>query len=302
VSIDWSTPLRKLKHSAGIRDDLPLTLLNKVIVMKAWIISDIHTSVLSQFWTSPLQVPDADICICAGDISDFGSSSIDYLRRNIESQMSIVLVFGNHDVFNSSIDFAIEKARREIAGTRIHLLENQSIEIGGCRFVGATLWTDFAVSVGGDEHIPPEERRHKAFGLVPYQIADFHCIFRSDPRCPGENGLVTVQEIVRRHKVSRTFIDHELAKPFVGPTVVVTHHAPLVDSFDPRFHGEITNAAFGSDLSDLIARRRPSVWVHGHIHKARDYMADRTRIICNPRGYQRERNISGFQPGFVIDL
>jgi Icc-related predicted phosphoesterase len=270
--------------------------------MRAWIISDIHTSVLAEFWTTPHQVPDADICICAGDISDFGSTSIGYLRRNIERYMPVVLVFGNHDFFNSSIDFALQKARREIQGTRIHLLENQSVEIDGCRFVGATLWTDFAVSVGDDEHIPPEERRQKAFGLAPSQVADFYYINRSDPRRPGENGFVTVREIVGRHRVSRNFIDEELSKPFDGPSVVVTHHAPLTDSLDPHFYGEITNAAFASDLSDLIARRRPSVWIHGHIHKARDYMADRTRVICNPRGYSLEWNVSGFNPGFVIDL
>jgi Icc-related predicted phosphoesterase len=270
--------------------------------MKAWIISDIHTSIMGEHWAKPIPLPTADVCICAGDISNFCSTSIEYLRRSFERHMPIVLVFGNHDYFGSSIDFALEKARREIEGTNIHLLENQSIELGGCRFIGATLWTDFAVSVGDDEHIPPEERRHRAFRLVPSQVADFFHITRSDPRLPGENGLVTVREIVGRHKASRSYIDHELSKPFGGSTVVVTHHAPLTDSFDPHFHGHVTNAAFGSDLSDLITRRRPSVWVHGHIHKARDYMADRTRIICNPRGYGRERNTCGFRPNFVIDL
>lgn len=270
--------------------------------MRAWIVSDIHSSIMNALWTSPLVVPDADICICAGDISDCISTSLDFLQRNIVPHMPVALVLGNHDFFNASIDYALEKARREVEGTNIHLLENESLVIDGRRFIGATLWTDFAVSVGDDEHIPPEERRHKAFGLVPYQIADFHCITRSDPRRLGENGLVTVQEIVRRHIASRSYIDTELSKPFDGPSVVVTHHAPLMTSFDPRFHGEITNAAFASDLSDLIARRRPTVWVHGHIHKARDYMADGTRIICNPRGYPRERDISGFKPGFVIEL
>lgn len=92
-----------------------------------------------------------------------------------------------------------------------------------------------------------------------------------------------------------SLIDHELQKPFAGQTVVVTHHAPLIESFDPRFHGHVTNAAFASDLSDLIARRRPPVWIHGHIHSARDYMADKTRVIYNPLGYSREWNTSGFR-------
>ncbi|TDW31887.1 calcineurin-like phosphoesterase family protein [Rhizobium azibense] len=154
--------------------------------MRAWVVSDIHYSPMDALWGTPLRIPDADICICAGDISDVVSTSIAYLRRNIERHMPVVLVLGNHDYYNSSIDFALERARRQIEGTRIHLLENQSIQLAGCRFVGATLWTDFAVSIGGDEHIPPEERRVKAFRLVPSQMADFHCIFRSDERRPGE--------------------------------------------------------------------------------------------------------------------
>lgn len=270
--------------------------------MRAWIVSDIHTTPLDTLLGSSLHVPDADICICAGDISNDISTSIAFLRRNIEPHMPVVLVLGNHDHFGSSIDYTLEKARRLVERTGIMLLENETVEIGGCRFIGATLWTDFAVPVGGDEHIPPEERRAKAFELVPWQMADFHCIFRSDVRLVAENGLITVREILERHYVSRSYIDHELSKPFDGKTVVVTHHAPLPESFDPRFYGHATNAAFGSDLSDLIARRRPSIWIHGHIHLARDYMADATRVICNPKGYSRERHTTGFRDSFVIDL
>lgn len=270
--------------------------------MRAWIVSDIHYSPMDALGGAPFRIPDADICVCAGDISNHISTSIAYLLRDIEPHMPVILVLGNHDYYDISIDFALERARREIEGTRIHLLENQSIEMAGCRFVGATLWTDFAVSIGGDEHIPPEERRAFAFGLVPSLMADFSCIYRSDARRPGENGLITVREILERHIASRRFIDQELSKPFEGRTIVVTHHAPLMESFDARFFGHVTNAAFGSDLSDLIARRRPSVWIHGHIHRFCDYMADKTRVICNPRGYGGEREISGFRSRFVIDL
>jgi Icc-related predicted phosphoesterase len=277
-------------------------LLHKERQMRAWIVSDIHHSVRDIFLGHSLAIPDADICICAGDISDSIATSISYVRRAIEPHMPVILVLGNHDYFGSSIDLALDTTRRLVEGSRIHLLENQSIEIAGCRFVGATLWTDFAVSVGGDEDVPPEERRELAFSLVPYQMADFHCIFRSDERRADENGMVTVREILSRHIASRSYIDQTLAEPFAGPTVVMTHHAPLMESFDPRFHGHVTNAAFASHLSDLIARRRPSVWIHGHIHKFRDYISDRTRIICNPRGYGHENATSGFRSGFVIDL
>ncbi|NTI16073.1 phosphohydrolase [Agrobacterium rhizogenes] len=269
--------------------------------MRAWIISDIHYSRLGEMFGNSIRVPEADVCLCAGDVSDVVSTSIAYLRRHIEPYMPVILVLGNHDYYNSSIDFALESGRRQVEGTRIHLLENESIELDGCRIIGATLWTDFSVSIGGDEHLSPEERRAKAFGLVPSQMADFFNIYRSDARRKGENGMVTVQEILQRHRESRSFIDKELAKSYAGQTVVVTHHAPLTDSFDSRFYGHVTNAAFGSDLSDLIYRRRPSLWVHGHIHQARDYLSGSTRVICNPWGYAKEHGTNGFRPGLVLD-
>ncbi|NEH27446.1 metallophosphoesterase [Rhizobium ruizarguesonis] len=266
--------------------------------MRAWIISDIHH--FGGLVGTTVKVPEADVCICAGDVSDDIKSSIQYLRQHIEPHMPVVLVLGNHDYFGSGIEFALQTARHEALGRRIFILEDEAIEMSGCRFVGATLWTNFAVSVGRDEHIPPEERRAFACRVVPAQMADFHRIFRSDERRYGENGMITVRELLARHKESRSFIDRELAKPFDGRTVVLTHHAPHMRSMDPRFFGEATSAAFVSDLSDLITRRRPSIWVHGHVHRFSDYMADRTRVICNPFGYGGERGISGFLPGFVI--
>lgn len=270
--------------------------------MRAWIVSDIHFSKMDYIWGKSLEIPQADVCICAGDVSNSISDTIAFLRHRIEPHMPIVLTLGNHDYYSSSIDFALHKARTETTGTRVHFLENERMDIGGCRFVGSTLWTDFCVPVGNDEHIPPEERRALAQSLVPSQIADFHNIFRSDVRLSNENGMVTMREMISRHNESRAYIDRELSQPFDGPTVVVTHHAPLVESFNPQFFGHITNAAFASDLSDLVRRRKPSLWVHGHIHCARDYVVDGTRVICNPRGYGNEREITGFQPHLVIDL
>lgn len=271
--------------------------------MRAWIISDIHWHPMEYRWREPVRIPqDADVCICAGDIADNISDSIVYLRREIEPHMPVVVVLGNHDYFGSSIDFALEEARRQIEGTRIHLLENQTFEIGGCRIVGATLWTDFAVSVGGDENVPVLTRQRKAFGLVPCLMLDYQEIYRSDQRQPGETGLITIQEILARHHESRSHIARELVKPFEGRTIVLTHHAPLMQSMDPTFFGDASNAAFASDLSDLITRGKPSLWIHGHIHKFRDYVFGETRVVCHPRGMMRERETSGFRPDFVIEL
>ncbi len=270
--------------------------------MRAWIISDIHFSPIDLVRGRTPQIPKADICICAGDVSDNVAASIAYLRRNIEPHMPIVLVLGNHDYFGSSIDSALERARSLTSDTRIHLLENESVVIGGCNFIGATLWTDFAIPIGGDDDLTPEERKRIAFSLAPYRMADYHCIYRSDERLPEENGMLTVREVLLRHVASRKFIEAQLRSAEGEKAIVVTHHAPLVESLSSRFYGHVTNACFASDLSEMVTRYQPAAWIHGHIHSARDFIHEKTRILCNPLGYAHENASSGFRPNFIVDL
>ncbi|MGO4441192.1 metallophosphoesterase [Rhizobium sp. RAF56] len=120
------------------------------------------------FWGDGLVVPDADICICAGDVANSISESVAYLRRFIEPRMPVLYILGNHDYYGSGIDFAIERARRLIEGTQIHLLENQSVTLGDCRLVGATLWTDFAVLVGATSTFPTRSGGRRLSALSPH--------------------------------------------------------------------------------------------------------------------------------------
>lgn len=58
----------------------------------------------------------------------------------------------------------------------------------------------------------------------------------------------------------------------------------------PRYNGNQLNAAFVSDLSDLI----PGVdlWLHGHVHDSFDYSVGRCRVVANPAGYVLSRNMA----------
>ncbi len=269
--------------------------------MRAWIISDIHSSPMDLFIGRRLDVPDADICICAGDIANNVERSIDFLFAEIAPHMPVVATLGNHDYYGSSIEMAILYARKWTAGTNLHILENQVFEKGDLRVVGATLWTDFAIKAHDAGDLAIEERRTFAAEVCRQHMMDFRAIHRSDLRGPGERGLITPSEMYARHKVSRAFISKELAKPFNGTTMVLTHHAPSAQSLDPRFAGHVTNAGFASDLSTVFKKGKPDFWVHGHVHCFNDYLQDGTRVLCNPRGYHNERYDSGFRPGFVID-
>lgn len=266
--------------------------------MKAWIISDIHLfRAIGMKTTPPFPVPQADVCILAGDVSDDLDVSLNYLLYEIGPHMPVVAVLGNHDYYGNSIDTALAKARAAVSGSNVHILENNRIELGGVRFIGATLWTDFEISVGdGDEDYPAELRLEIARRDVAHLSNDFTEIRRE------AGGPITVDDLRERHFRSRAFIVDELAKPFSGKTVVLTHHLPLTACLDQRYHGNLSNAAYASDLSHVIDAGRPDFWIHGHVHQRQDFVRGRTRIICNPRGMWHQIGESGFKPDLVINL
>ena len=70
--------------------------------------------------------------------------------------------------------------------------------------------------------------------------------------------------------------------------MVVTHHLPHPASLPERFKGDLLNAAYASDLTEIIESGRQALWVHGHTHDSCDHSVDGTRVICNPRGYEDE--------------
>ncbi|OWO89709.1 phosphohydrolase [Rhizobium esperanzae] len=269
--------------------------------MKAWIVSDLHMPPMAELMGS-FPVPDADICVNAGDTSNHIESSLSFLWAAIEEHMPVVSTLGNHDFYGSSIDRALEIAKTRTAGTNLHVLENEAFEVGELRVIGATLWTDFEIPFGIENELPLDERRALAFHVCTREVIDFKKIRRSDERKEGETGFITVQEMIRRHQESRAYIEAELAKPFDGKTLVLTHHAPLFRSINPQYHGYASNAAFASDLSNVIHTGKPDYWVHGHVHHFLDYREADTRIICNARGYHDERHVNGSKANFVIEL
>ena len=93
-----------------------------------------------------------------------------------------------------------------------------------------------------------------------------------------------------------------LAQPYTGTTVVITHYSPLHQSLAPEVLIDDTLAKrLSVDLRTLIEASNITLWVHGHIHRTRDYFCGKTRIVCNPRGYS-ELVEPRFDPERVIDI
>lgn len=267
--------------------------------MKLWVLSDLHRD--WQDW-GPLYVPEADACVCAGDVGQGLVKSMQWLQRTVGEHMPVVMVAGNHEFYRHSVVESYMDARA-VADTYpdVYLLEDSSLVIGGVRFLGATLWTDYEVmtAADGDLSTATGDRalaREWAMEVARSQLNDHRAIALQ--KHPWQRW--TPAHAARRHAASRAFIEATLAQPFDGPTVVVTHHAPHPGSIHPRYAGQSLNAAFASDLSAVIEKGQPDLWVHGHVHDCHDYEVGRTRVLCNPKGYADENKV--FVPDLVVEV
>jgi len=262
--------------------------------MRLLILSDLHLDHRPS-WTLPNSFPPFDVGVFAGDIEGTPQQAVELLAGapGLRDRPRI-LVAGNHEFYGGEIEARIADGKRAAAGSNVVFLDGESAVIGGVRFIGATLWTDYAL-----QGTPADAQDVAAMLLNDHRLVS--------TRDGSRRVRFRPLHALARHTHERAFIEVELETPFAGPTIVVTHHAPHPGSVHPRFGTDPLNAAFASDLSELIARRQPELWVHGHTHCSFDYRAGRTRIVCNPKGYgphapggQREN--PDFDEQLVIEL
>jgi 3',5'-cyclic AMP phosphodiesterase CpdA len=82
--------------------------------MKIWMLSDLHIRIAAaRAYSSPLPgIPDADICVLAGDVTDGMAIGIEWIGEIIARHMPVVFVLGNHDLFAEDMENAVRRARR----------------------------------------------------------------------------------------------------------------------------------------------------------------------------------------------
>ena len=102
----------------------------------------------------------------------------------------------------------------------------------------------------------------------------------------GVSSPLTPDIAQRWHRHSIKWLSRELAKPFAGKTVVVTHHAPSRRSVPDCYARHPATPAYASACDALVAQA--DLWIHGHVHQACEYTIGKCRVVCNPRGYGGE--------------
>lgn len=252
--------------------------------MRLQILSDIHFDVVGDF--EPRLAAGVEAVVIAGDVCEGIDRGMRWLRNHLGRDVPIVLVPGNHEYYGR---IRSEERRAGIGAARDHgvsLLDDGELVIGGVRFLGSTLWADYALYGA--------ERRDEMMAIARRRMVDHRRILEASGR------FITPEEQLELHRTSRAWLTQRLAVPHDGPTIVITHHGPHPLSLAERYRDDLLSAAFISDLSPLVERHAPTLWVHGHTHVGLDYQVGPTRIVCNPRGYGSEN--PGFDPALVIDV
>lgn len=251
--------------------------------MRIRVHSDLHLEF--QDWNAP--DTEADVIVLAGDIHS-GARGVEWARRQFPLT-PVVYVAGNHEFYGRDLQETLSDLQK--AGRRfgVDVLHGRGVVIGGVRFLGATLWTDFALHGADVQSIA------RAMSDAKYGMSDFSLIRH------GAHGLFRPEHARRMHLEQVSWIHASLAAEFPGPTVLITHHLPHPRSIHRKYSGSGLNPAFASDLSALVG---PPVafWIHGHTHESCDYIEGGTRVICNPRGYGPFALNAAFDPILTIAI
>lgn len=245
--------------------------------MKIQIVSDLHLEFNRPGELFDLPVT-GDVLILAGDIGvAYKPSYFFMLEEWADRYTAVIYVAGNHEYYKSGV-YKVDEQLINLGIPNLHFLQNDLINVDGVTFIGSTLWTDLS---------DPLAAMH-----ANSSMNDFKLIRHNSMKFQAH----TATDI---HMDSVKYITDALNK-IEGPKVVVTHHAPTFRSIHPQYAGDLLNAAYATDLEDLVARA--DLWVHGHMHHSIDEKVGDCRVICNPRGYSGYALNPNFNPGLVHEI
>lgn len=248
--------------------------------MRIRILSDLHFEFGN--WRPP--AVEADVVVLAGDIHQ-GQNALPWIKEHF-ARTPVVYVLGNHEFYGQAVPELIHLLRAATAGTNIHILEDSSVELGGVRFLGSTLWTDFAIK--GNPKIGMRN--------AEMMMSDYLYIDNSEAR-----RTLRAADTLAFHKRSRAWLEEEIPRGRADRTVIVTHHAPSGQSEAAHHCQSPLAPAFASDLDAIVEGSKVPLWIHGHTHWNVDYKLGATRVISNQRGYEDER-AGGFREDLVLTI
>ena len=248
--------------------------------MKIQIISDLH----QEFGLTELSFDNAEVVVIAGDVN-LGIKGLHWIQSRIKDK-PVIYVLGNHEYYKNSYPKILNKLKILAENTNVHVLEDSFIDIDDVRFHGCTLWTDF--SIFGD----PME-----YGSICQSVMNDYKMIKRDPSYSKLRSIDTC----KIHQFSRKWLDESLQDSKKSKNIVITHHAPSLQSVPEKYKNDPVTAAYASNMEDFILNHQPDFWIHGHIHSPSRYPLGKTEIICNPHGYIDEP-YNGYDKELIIEI
>ena len=268
--------------------------------MRLHVLSDLHTE-FDRTSASVCGATNGDVIVLAGDIGVHTHGLEWAVGQSAFDGKTILYVLGNHEFYGAEY-FGIRRQCRafvadlQAKGVSVFLLDDDVLIIDGVRFIGSTLWTDYRLFGESNLNLCMIEAKrsmndHRLIRFSERGVVDDYVIDKS---------LFLPVHAERLHRRAKAFLAEELAKPFGGKTVVITHHLPSRKSVSTRFDSDLLSAAFASNCDSLV--EQADVWIHGHTHTPFDYFLGDCRVVCNPRGYPRENHRNGFRPDCIVEV
>jgi predicted phosphodiesterase len=274
--------------------------------MNIQLLSDLHLESHPDFQARP--APGADLLVLAGDIGSYQGGSLLAARGDADFGLArfspvhgwptpVLFIPGNHEYDGLDFDAAHVRLRDTCDRLGLIWLEREIVVLGGVRFVGTTLWSDFdALGPSATDHAAVLAQQLRAREKA-FRAANFYLRKTGGTR----GGAPFLAEAVREQAlVCQRWLREALGTPFAGPTVAVTHFAPSLRSADPRYGLSPGTAGFCNALDDLLPQAR--LWLHGHLHAPSDYVHHGCRVVANPLGYLRKGEQAAFRPGCVVPV
>ncbi|SHL29057.1 metallophosphoesterase family protein [Chryseobacterium contaminans] len=124
--------------------------------------------------------------------------------------------------------------------------------------------------------------------------------YKKITRDPSYSKLRTI-DTFKIHQLSKVWLQASLEVSKGLKNIVVTHHAPSIQSVPEHYKEDPLTSAYASNLEDMITEHQPLYWIHGHIHSPSRYKIGKTEIICNPHGYIDEK-YNGYEKELIIEI
>lgn len=236
--------------------------------MHVQILSDLHLEFLSPKRIKNILAsikPVGTVLVLAGDIGT-PTQYHQVLETVAPLFEKIFVVLGNHEYYGQKDMMSVHQTIQFICDQwhNVSFLSSSYEYYHNYRWIGATLWSKIDT---------PLYRTNDTRLIKGMNIAIYNQLYQE-----------SVDFLTKAFETS-------------DPCIVITHYLPSEQLIHEKYKSDPYNQWFASSLDDLIEKHTHHLplWIYGHTHDPSDKILFKTRMVCNPFGYENENKKPNLQ-------